>query len=365
MLHERIPRMASRSTTEAAPEPISLHAWRLRILNGFLIALVPISIITVAVDIGSFIWEGVLEERRSIVLLEALGIFSVVLVAWLRWLPYALRAGLLVVMLFVIGMHELLQFGINSDGRLFFLIAIVFGVVFFGGRLGWSVFALVAGAMVLRLLALGPGLRDPSFSSALSDIVITMLVAAIGAIPLALLIKGMSVSTHDAMQLAQQAEDARVTAEEQAAALATSNNALTEAEQRLRDLVATLETPAVPLANGVLLAPLVGTIDSRRAQALTERLLTAAQQQHAAIVVIDVAGVAAVDAQVAQMFVQTTHALRLLGCEVVLTGVRPEMATMLTSLGSDLSMLRTASSPQAVLSMRSVRHTDQNHLSRP
>jgi anti-anti-sigma regulatory factor len=99
----------------------------------------------------------------------------------------------------------------------------------------------------------------------------------------------------------------------------------------------------------VLLAPIVGVIDSRRAQALTERLLTDAQYQQADTVILDLAGVALVDTQVAQALMQTTQALRLLGCGVVITGISAEIATTLTRLDFDLRGIRMARSPQEVL----------------
>jgi anti-anti-sigma factor len=114
-------------------------------------------------------------------------------------------------------------------------------------------------------------------------------------------------------------------------------------------MVATLETPTIGLANGVLLAPLVGAIDSQRAQTITERLLTEASNQRAETVVIDIAGVATVDTQVAHALVQTTRALRLLGCTVVLSGISASVAQTLSQLGVALEEMQIVRSPREII----------------
>jgi anti-anti-sigma regulatory factor len=147
---------------------------------------------------------------------------------------------------------------------------------------------------------------------------------------------------------AREAQAAREQAEEHAAALATQRDQLSDTEALLRDVVATLETPTIGLADGVLLAPLVGTIDSQRAQSITERLLTEASAQQADTVVIDIAGVAAVDTQVAHALVQATRALRLLGCRVVFSGISASVAQTLTRLGVALDEMQIVRSPREI-----------------
>lgn len=141
------------------------------------------------------------------------------------------------------------------------------------------------------------------------------------------------------------AESERSRAEAQASELAQRN----VEQQRLLDLVATLETPTIVVADGVLLAPIVGALDSRRAQMLTSRLLQDVGTQRAQHVILDIAGVMAVDTQVAQALLQSAQALRLLGCAVTLTGISPTVATTLTHLGIALDAVATARSPQDVL----------------
>jgi rsbT co-antagonist protein RsbR len=133
--------------------------------------------------------------------------------------------------------------------------------------------------------------------------------------------------------------------EQSAADLADQNTQ----QRHLLDLVATLETPAITLAEGVLLAPLVGHLDSRRARALTSRLLHSVGERQTRLVVLDIAGVAAVDAEVAQALMDTVRALRLLGCDVTVTGISAAVAKTLTETGGALSGIVTARTPQDAL----------------
>jgi rsbT co-antagonist protein RsbR len=102
-----------------------------------------------------------------------------------------------------------------------------------------------------------------------------------------------------------------------------------------------LSTPLLPLANKVLALPLIGTIDSTRAQQVIESLLQGVAIHQAAIAIIDITGVHVVDTQVANALVHAAQAVKLLGAQVVLTGIRPEVAQTLVSLSANLSDLVT------------------------
>jgi rsbT co-antagonist protein RsbR len=100
-----------------------------------------------------------------------------------------------------------------------------------------------------------------------------------------------------------------------------------------------LSTPLIPIAEGVVVMPLIGTIDTQRAHQLMETLLTGVAEQRAQRVIIDVTGVQVVDTAVANALVQASRAVRLLGAEVVLTGIRPEVAMTFVGMGADLSSI--------------------------
>lgn len=132
-----------------------------------------------------------------------------------------------------------------------------------------------------------------------------------------------------------------------------ANEALTQQnneQRRLLELVSALETPTITLADGVLFAPVVGTLDSLRAQNLMARLLDEVHARQVRQVIIDITGVTMVDTQVAHALLQMIQALRLLGCEVTMTGITAGVATTITQLGISLEEVATYHSPQEVLS---------------
>ncbi|NJO08193.1 MAG: PAS domain S-box protein [Chloroflexaceae bacterium] len=103
-----------------------------------------------------------------------------------------------------------------------------------------------------------------------------------------------------------------------------------------------LSTPLIPLSDHVVLLPLVGSIDTGRAQQVMETLLEGIAEFQADIAILDITGVSVVDTQVAQALLQSAQAVKLLGSQVVLTGIGPTMAQTLIHLGADLSSIRDA-----------------------
>jgi rsbT co-antagonist protein RsbR len=168
-----------------------------------------------------------------------------------------------------------------------------------------------------------------------------------------LIIRAMAgIALRDASASATAAEEARRLAEQQSqenAVQAQQLQAQNEQQRRLLDLVATLETPTVALSDGVVLAPIMGALDTRRAERLTERLLHAVHAQRARLIILDITGVPIIDSAVAQSIRATTQALRLLGCDVVLTGISAQVAATLTELDIAFDDLRVARSPRDVL----------------
>ncbi|WP_437765902.1 PAS domain-containing protein [Sorangium sp. So ce281] len=108
-----------------------------------------------------------------------------------------------------------------------------------------------------------------------------------------------------------------------------------------------LSTPLIPLADRVVAMPLVGAIDSGRAEQIMETLLSGISSQGAHTAILDITGVRAVDTHVADALTRTARAAQLLGTRVVLTGVRPEVAQTLVTLGVDLSGITTLSTLQS------------------
>lgn len=119
---------------------------------------------------------------------------------------------------------------------------------------------------------------------------------------------------------------------------------LQESYERERSLSATvreLGCPLIPLRRGVLLAPLIGTIDTARAVQILETVLTGIRREHAERVLLDITGVPLVDTQVAAALLSIARAAGLLGARLTLVGVRPEIAQSIVGLGIDLHGITT------------------------
>jgi rsbT co-antagonist protein RsbR len=117
-------------------------------------------------------------------------------------------------------------------------------------------------------------------------------------------------------------------------------------QQHLLDTIQELETPIMPLNDNLLIVPLIGHVDSRRAQNINERVLGAVHAQRSAFVILDISGVTVVDTQVAQHIHQLIQSLKLLGASVTVTGIKPEVATTMIGLGIDFGAAETAGSLQ-------------------
>ena len=107
-----------------------------------------------------------------------------------------------------------------------------------------------------------------------------------------------------------------------------------------------LSTPLIPISEDILVMPLIGTIDSRRAQKMMETLLQGLVAHHARAVILDITGVPVVDSAVAQGLLRAAQAAQLLGAQVVLTGIRPEVAQTLVGIGANLRGIVTYSTLQ-------------------
>jgi rsbT co-antagonist protein RsbR len=108
-----------------------------------------------------------------------------------------------------------------------------------------------------------------------------------------------------------------------------------------RSTIQELSTPVLQVRERLLILPMIGILDSRRASQLTEQLLGAIRSNRAKVVVIDVTGVPAIDQTVANHIVETVRACKLMGAGVIITGLSPEIAQTLVTLGVDLSMMNT------------------------
>jgi rsbT co-antagonist protein RsbR len=102
-----------------------------------------------------------------------------------------------------------------------------------------------------------------------------------------------------------------------------------------------LSTPVIRLWEGVIAVPLVGTLDSARTQLVMEKLLETLVATGADYAVLDITGVPTVDTEVAQHLLKTVSAARLLGAECIVSGIRPQVAQTIVSLGIEFGDIAT------------------------
>lgn len=98
-----------------------------------------------------------------------------------------------------------------------------------------------------------------------------------------------------------------------------------------------LSTPIIELWGGILAIPIVGTVDSKRTQQITEHLLNYIVEKKVSVAIFDITGVTMVDTLVANHIIKTASAVKLLGATMIITGISPEVAQTIVHLGIDLS----------------------------
>ncbi|MCS4229522.1 rsbT co-antagonist protein RsbR [Stenotrophomonas maltophilia] len=114
-----------------------------------------------------------------------------------------------------------------------------------------------------------------------------------------------------------------------------------EVIQRQQEEMLELSTPVVKLWEGVLALPMIGTLDSQRTQVVMESLLQRIVDTGSEIAIIDITGVPTVDTLVAQHLLKTVTAIRLMGADAIISGVRPQIAQTIVHLGLDLQGIVT------------------------
>jgi PAS domain S-box-containing protein len=130
---------------------------------------------------------------------------------------------------------------------------------------------------------------------------------------------------------------------------ALAQKAAAEAVARRAQEILDIATPVVQVWEGVILAPLIGPLDSQRTQQLMEKLLQGIVDTRSSVALVDITGVPTIDTQTARHLVEAIAAVRLLGADVILTGLRPTIAQTLVHLGIDLAGVNTRSSLAAGL----------------
>ncbi|HEY7541334.1 MAG TPA: STAS domain-containing protein, partial [Methylomirabilota bacterium] len=108
-----------------------------------------------------------------------------------------------------------------------------------------------------------------------------------------------------------------------------------------QEAIRELSTPVLRVRERLLILPIIGLIDPQRARQLTEQLLRGIRENRGKVAVMDITGVPVIDSAIANRLVQTVEAARLLGATVIVTGLSPEIAQTLVTIGVDLSKMNT------------------------
>jgi len=152
------------------------------------------------------------------------------------------------------------------------------------------------------------------------------------------------------LQLEKQVEartaQLRARAEEQEKLMAEQAALLKQLEEQQQTIVS-LSVPVIPVSATTAVVPLIGTMDSQRAQQVLENLLQGVSETRAQVVIVDITGVSVVDTAVAGTLVRAAQAVRFLGAQTIITGIRPEVAQTLVGLGVDLTNVTTLGTLQS------------------
>jgi anti-anti-sigma regulatory factor/PAS domain-containing protein len=140
---------------------------------------------------------------------------------------------------------------------------------------------------------------------------------------------------------------------------ATSRKTAEKERQRMQDELITMQaaalaersTPLIPITEEIVVVPLIGSLDSERGNQLLDTLLTGVSQNRARVAIIDITGIRTLDTQAASTLTGAAQALRLLGVEPVLTGIRAEVAQTLVTLGVRLDGIATRNNLQSGIAL--------------
>ena len=126
--------------------------------------------------------------------------------------------------------------------------------------------------------------------------------------------------------------------------VATYQHTREEIIKRQQQDLLELSTPVIKLFEGVLAVPMIGTLDSNRTQIVMETLLQKIVDTGSRLAIIDITGVPTVDTLVAQHLLKPVSAIRLMGAECIISGIRPQIAQTIVHLGIDLQGIASKSS---------------------
>ena len=152
------------------------------------------------------------------------------------------------------------------------------------------------------------------------------------------------VASRSLMQALQSSQEQEREAARYRAELEDKIAELNRAAERLQanmEVIREVSNPVLPIFEGVILAPLIGAMDSERARIMMDRILHGIAEHRARVAIVDITGVPVVDTAVVNALVQTAQGARLLGATPVLVGIHADVAQTMIELGVDLQTIVT------------------------
>ncbi|HEU4322741.1 MAG TPA: STAS domain-containing protein [Roseiflexaceae bacterium] len=235
----------------------------------------------------------------------------------------------------------------------------------------WAVAPVLAICLATLFLVLGPIAREPQpplspvflVRSGTLLCLVAALIAAVGSTASSRALDEARAAREAAERAASERDRLNATLEAQVAdRTAALEAALRQVQQHAdrqaallnevaqhRTAIRALSVPVLPVDRDTLVLPLIGALDSARLAEVQEQALDAIQRVRAQFLILDITGTPVVDSQVAQGLIAIVHGARLLGAQVWLVGIRPEVAQAIVGLGLDLSDIPTFSSLQNAL----------------
>ncbi|HEY0739615.1 MAG TPA: STAS domain-containing protein [Herpetosiphonaceae bacterium] len=299
-------------------------------------------------------------------LIILLGILILLGVIWLARQAHVTEAALLLIIANISGFGAGIAMTPNfSSGAFLISLSVLMASLTLRPKQIWSILAiceivLVVGYVVFPKNQINPGIL-------IGIILMPVLVALmgfLGAQSTSLALQAAQTARNEAEAAAQALEATNTNLEatvsertrEVQAALAEVQRRVDEQTRLLDEVEAyrltirDLSVPVIPITETTLVMPLVGALDSTRILQIQEQALQSLETWRARHLILDITGVPLVDSQVALGLLTVVRSAKLLGTEVMLVGIRPEVAQSIVGLGVQLGELYTASNLQMALS---------------
>lgn len=341
----------------------ALLAWRVRVLNIILsvaaLAILPGLIIVLIQAVGAPSQAG------TAVAFVILYLFLLILVVFRR-LGVQVRGWGLLLLAYGAGFVGLARLGLAGDGRLYLMAAPILALILLGVRGGLIATAItavvLAGMAALAQVGIledwltasdNPLSLDMWLKSWVTQVMLLLVIVVLLSLLYRFQMRTLKAEHRAALDLAkaqalleQHSQTLETQVEVRTQKLREAENQIIEAQ---RAALRKLSSPVIPVMDGIIILPLIGSIDAERAGDITRALLAGINEYHAEVIIIDVTGVSVIDSEVAGYLNRTVKVVRLKGVRPVITGISDAVAETIVALGIDWQDMDTLADLQTGL----------------